>query len=100
MRSHRGWRARHLERPGQARLVRCGVGPGQRQSRVGSVYTPPRQRGRGYGSAVTATVSQWALVNGATDVLLFADLANSTSNSIYQKLGYVRVLDAVEHRFN
>ncbi|WP_034274917.1 GNAT family N-acetyltransferase [Haloechinothrix halophila] len=74
--------------------------PRNGMSRVGSVYTPREYRGRGYGAAVTAAVSQWALDNGATDVVLFTDLSNPTSNAIYQKLGYVPVLDAIDHRFS
>jgi len=68
-------------------------------SKVAPVYTPRQHRGRGYGSAITAAMSRWALDSGATDVVLFTDLANPTSNSIYQKLGYLPVLDAVDHRF-
>lgn len=68
-------------------------------SRVGMVYTPPEHRRRGYGAAVTAAVSQWALDQGARDVVLFTDLDNPTSNSIYQKIGYRPVYDAVEYRF-
>lgn len=68
-------------------------------SRVGPVYTPPEHRRYGYGSAVTAAVSQWALDHGAERVLLFTDLANPTSNSIYQKLGYAPVDDYVEYAF-
>ncbi|MFF4777406.1 GNAT family N-acetyltransferase [Microtetraspora fusca] len=62
-------------------------------SRVGPVYTPPEFRGRGYGSAVTYAVTRKALDEGAAEVLLFADLANSRSNSIYQALGYEPVTD-------
>ena len=69
-------------------------------SRVGPVYTPPEHRGHGYGSAVTATVSQRAWDAGATDVILFTDLANPTSNSIYQKLGYRPVYDSTEIEFS
>ena len=68
-------------------------------SRVGPVYTPPAHRGRGYGSAVTAAVSQRARDAGARDVILFTDLANPTSNSIYQKIGYRPVYDATELEF-
>ncbi|WP_407784212.1 GNAT family N-acetyltransferase [Actinophytocola sp.] len=68
-------------------------------SRVGPVYTPPEYRGRGYGSAVTAVVSQRARDAGARDVILFTNLANPTSNSIYQKMGYRPVYDSSELRF-
>ncbi|GAA2149725.1 GNAT family N-acetyltransferase [Kitasatospora kazusensis] len=57
-------------------------------SRIGPVYTPPELRGRGYASAVVAAASAHALAQGAREVLLFTDLANPTSNSIYQKIGY------------
>lgn len=63
-------------------------------ARVGPVYTPPEQRGRGYGSAVTAAASRSILDEGAIPVL-FTDLANPTSNKIYQQLGYRRVEDRV-----
>ena len=63
------------------------------QVRVGPVYTPPGHRGRGYGGAVTWAVSQAARDAGATQVLLFTDLANPTSNALYQRLGYQPVAD-------
>jgi predicted GNAT family acetyltransferase len=56
--------------------------------RVGTVYTPPDRRQRGYGGAVTAAVSQQALEAGAAEVVLYTDLANPTSNALYQRLGY------------
>jgi predicted GNAT family acetyltransferase len=68
-------------------------------SRVGQVYTPPEHRGHGYGSAVTAAVSRWALDAGAEHVVLFADLANPTSNAIYQKIGFRPHSDAADYRF-
>jgi predicted GNAT family acetyltransferase len=61
--------------------------------RVGPVYTPPELRGRGYAGAVTAAVSRAALADGVADVLLFTDLANPTSNALYQRLGYRPVED-------
>ncbi len=64
--------------------------------RVGPVYTPPERRRRGYGGAVTAATTQHALDGGAAQVTLFTDLANPTSNSIYQQLGYQPVDDFVE----
>jgi predicted GNAT family acetyltransferase len=61
--------------------------------RVAPVYTPPEHRRRSYGGAVTAAVSRAALDGGATDVVLYTDLANPTSNSVYQRLGYRPVHD-------
>ncbi|MET9633402.1 GNAT family N-acetyltransferase [Lentzea sp. NPDC006480] len=65
-------------------------------TRVGPVYTPPEHRKRGYGAAVSAAVSRWALDQGAADVLLFADLTNPISNSIYQRIGYQPLDDWAE----
>jgi RimJ/RimL family protein N-acetyltransferase len=77
----------------------CASTPIAGMSRVGPVYTPPEHRGRGYGSAVTAAVSRHARDAGARDVILFTDLANPTSNSIYQNIGYRPVYDSSELHF-
>jgi GNAT superfamily N-acetyltransferase len=69
--------------------------PAAGQVRVGPVYTPPELRRRGFAAAVTSAVSQAALDAGAAEVLLFTDLANPTSNGIYQRLGYRPVEDRV-----
>ncbi|MFD0425182.1 GNAT family N-acetyltransferase [Streptomyces parvus] len=66
--------------------------------RVTLVYTPPEFRGRGYGAAVTAESSRAALAEGAAEVLLFADLANPTSNGVYLRIGYEPVADRVRLR--
>ncbi len=63
------------------------------QTRVGPVYTPPELRGRGFAAAATVTVSQAALAAGAAEVVLYADLANPTSNALYLRLGYRPVSD-------
>jgi RimJ/RimL family protein N-acetyltransferase len=57
-------------------------------ARVGPVYTPPPERRRGYGAAVTAACTTAALAGGAEHVVLFTDLANPTSNAIYQQIGF------------
>jgi ribosomal protein S18 acetylase RimI-like enzyme len=62
-------------------------------SRVGPVYTPPEHRRRGYGAAVTAACTADALAGDAEHVVLFTDLANPTSNSIYRRIGYRPVCD-------
>ena len=67
--------------------------------RVGPVYTPPELRGRGYAGAATAAVSQAALAAGLRDVVLYTDLANPTSNALYQRLGYRPVEDRVIFSF-
>jgi predicted GNAT family acetyltransferase len=59
--------------------------------RVSFVYTPPELRGRGYASACVAAVSDRALASGKRFCTLYTDLANPTSNAIYQRIGYRRI---------
>lgn len=66
-----------------------------RVPRIGGVYTRPDCRGRGYGSAVVAALSQRLLDHGCWRVTLSTDLANPTSNRIYQAIGYTPVGDSV-----
>ncbi|MFI1165824.1 GNAT family N-acetyltransferase [Streptomyces sp. NPDC020801] len=69
------------------------------QIRVVAVYTPAGLRGRGYAGAVTTEVTRAALAAGAEEVLLFTDLANPTSNGLYQRIGYRPVSDFAVHGF-
>ncbi len=64
-------------------------------ARVAPVYTPPGHRRRGFGGAVTTAVSQAAIDAGAAEVVLYTDLANPTSNALYQRLGYRPVEERV-----
>lgn len=64
-------------------------------ARVGPVYTPPPERGHGYGAAVTAACTADALARDAREVVLFTDLANATSNGVYRRIGYVPLADRV-----
>ena len=59
-----------------------------REGRSGPVYTPPAARRRGYASALVAEASQLQLDAGRRFRFLFTDLANPTSNHIYQTIGY------------
>ncbi|MEV0383066.1 GNAT family N-acetyltransferase [Nonomuraea sp. NPDC050643] len=61
--------------------------------RIGPVYTPPSCRRRGYGAAVTAYATRTGLAERCDEVVLFTDLDNPTSNSIYQSIGYEPVSD-------
>lgn len=60
---------------------------------IGPVYTPPEERGHGYASNCVAALSQLLLDQGRKYCSLFTNLANPTSNSIYQKIGYRPVCD-------
>jgi predicted GNAT family acetyltransferase len=69
------------------------------QIQVDIVYTPTHLRGRSYAGAVTAEVSRAAMAAGARDVILFANLANPTSNALYQRLGYRALTDWASYDF-
>lgn len=89
-----------LWRDGGRPVALAGVSaPAAGVARVGPVYTPPRSRRHCYGSAVTAAATAAALANGAEHVALYTDLANPTSNSIYQTIGYRPDHDAEERSF-
>ncbi|HCB07502.1 MAG TPA: GNAT family N-acetyltransferase [Nocardioides bacterium] len=66
-------------------------------ARVGPVYTPGAHRGHGFASALTAHVSR-LLRDAGSQVCLFTDQANPTSNKIYAALGYVPVVDMANLR--
>lgn len=76
------------------------TGPTPRGMRIGPVYTPLELRGRGYASALTAGVTQFALTElGKQFTFLFTDQANPISNKIYQQIGYRPVIDWLMYAF-
>lgn len=66
--------------------------------RVNFVYTPAALRGRGYATAAVAALSQHLLDQGNRYCCLYTDLANPTSNAIYQRIGYRPIRDAALYR--
>ena len=66
---------------------------------VALVYTPPYFRGRGYATELVARLSQKWLDKGFARCVLYTDLANPTSNSIYQQIGYTPIADSLDIRF-
>jgi len=77
---------------GYTRVMQTAIG-------VAFVYTPPYERGKGYASSIVAQISQLALDTGFTKCVLYTDLANPTSNSIYQKIGYKPICDSLQIKF-
>jgi uncharacterized protein len=67
---------------------------------ISGVYTPPELRRRGYASACVAHLSRLLLDSGYQYCCLFTDLSNPTSNSIYQRIGYVPVCDYSDYQFD
>jgi len=76
-----------------ASVPEAGIG------RIGSVYTPRDHRGRGYGAAVTAAAVRRLAGEGAGAVL-YTQLHNPTSNALYQRLGFVPVLEVLRYAFD
>lgn len=70
------------------------------QVRVDPVYTPARLRGRGYAGAAVVEASRAALAAGAAEVVLFTNLANPTSNALYQRIGFRPVTDFAAYDFS
>jgi predicted GNAT family acetyltransferase len=76
-------------------------GPTPNGIRIGPVYTPPQLRGHGYATALSAELSQRLLdgrlfEGGRRFCFLYTDLANPTSNAIYERIGYRRVAESAE----
>jgi GNAT superfamily N-acetyltransferase len=67
---------------------------------IGPVYTPPEQRGRGFATALVAGVSQYLLDQGRPGCTLYTNLANPTSNAIYERIGYRRIGSAFRYAFS
>ncbi len=57
-------------------------------ARVNLVYTPSAERQKGYASACVAHLTRHLLSSGISRCVIFADVANPTSNGIYRRMGY------------
>jgi hypothetical protein len=77
--------------------VTAATMPAYGVSRIGPVYTPKEERGRGYASAAVYAVSR-LLRDSGERACLFTDQANPTSNKIYEAVGYRRLVDMANLR--
>ncbi len=66
--------------------------------RVQAVYTPPELRRNGYAAACVAEISGQILAEGYR-CILYTDLGNPTSNSVYRRIGYRAVAEGVRYEF-
>lgn len=67
---------------------------------ISLVYTPPAFRNRGYATSCVYRLTKKLLAGGHEFCSLFTDLANPTSNHIYQDIGYVPLGDALAFDFD
>jgi predicted GNAT family acetyltransferase len=72
--------------------------PVERVIRISGVYTPDDKRRRGYAEACVHTLSKQLREIGHR-CILYTDLANPTSNSIYRRIGYSAVAETLRYRF-
>ena len=66
----------------------CVARPTQNGITINGVYTPRCSRKRGFASAVVSYATQLMLAQGRLFCVLYTDLANPTSNKIYQDIGF------------
>jgi predicted GNAT family acetyltransferase len=74
-------------------------GQTEKGARISLVYTPTRFRRNGYASACVAELTRLLFKRGFQYCSLITDLANATSNHIYQEIGYLPVTDWKEQAF-
>ena len=72
--------------------------PVERVVRVSGVYTPPEKRKQSYAAAGVHALSS-RLRDTGHRCILYTDLANPTSNSVYRRIGYRAVAEALRYRF-
>jgi uncharacterized protein len=72
--------------------------PAEGVVRLQWVYTPRAMRKRGYASACVAALSTKLRLEGRR-CILYTDLGNAGSNSIYRRLGYRVVAEGLRYRF-
>ncbi|MBT8338367.1 MAG: GNAT family N-acetyltransferase [Gemmatimonadetes bacterium] len=89
-------RIRLWEDDGRVVSMAARAGMTSTSVRVGYVYTPPDERGKGYATALVADLTREVLASGRRSAFLYTDLANPTSNAIYARIGYVPVCDVVD----
>ncbi len=77
--------------------VTAATMPAYGVSRIGPVYTPREERGRGYAGSAVYAVSRLLRESGERPCL-FTDQANPTSNKIYEAIGYRRLVDMANLR--
>jgi hypothetical protein len=89
----------YLWEDGRPRAMAARARPTRGTVAVNAVYTPRDGREHGYASACVLNLSKTLLAEGFRMCVLFTDLANPTSNSVYTRIGYAPVCDFSLYRF-
>jgi uncharacterized protein len=82
----------------EAVSMAIGRGPVQGVVRLSGVYTPAEKRRHGYAAACVHALSK-KLRDAGHRCILYTDLANPTSNSVYRRIGYRALTEALRYRF-
>ncbi len=84
---------------GQPISMAVGRAPVEGVVRVSGVYTPPEHRRQGYAAACVLELSTSIRQSGHR-CMLYTDLGNPTSNSIYRRIGYRAIAEVLRYRFD
>ncbi|MDE0581878.1 GNAT family N-acetyltransferase [Planococcus sp. A6] len=84
----------------EGRVVSCmkKARPSKHGITVSFVFTPKELRKKGYARTLVAEVTE-ELLNEYDFAMLYTDLANGTSNKIYQEIGYEQIANPVHLKF-
>lgn len=66
--------------------------------RIGPVYTPPERRRLGYAGACVGHMAS-RIVDAGDACVLYTDLDNPTSNSVYRQLGFATIGETIRYEF-
>ena len=84
-----------LEIDGKLVSVAAKTRPTKNNITINIVYTPKEERKKGDASNCVAALSQRMLDEGYKTTTLYTDLANPTSNKIYQEIGYEQIAESL-----
>ncbi|MBW3628604.1 MAG: GNAT family N-acetyltransferase [Gemmatimonadetes bacterium] len=89
----------YLWEDGEPRAMAARARPTRGTVAVNAVYTPRGGRENGYATACVLHLSRLLLEEGFRMCVLFTDLANPTSSTVYTRIGYAPVCDFSLYRF-
>ena len=62
-----------------------------------SLWVEPASRGQGIGDQLVIAVLEWAKAAGFSQVLLWVTEGNSHAEALYQRNGFIRTGDVIDH---